>query len=122
MRYRYSFLVSTYLCIEAKNYTEITYPIGIISTLRSGESGKCWRPPVTEPIPTARIAPAIIVFHVFVVSSSRRVHTMKQKIPKAPVISERVPEKNQCDIAPVIKLTPIYLIRVEKWAREKVMQ
>lgn len=100
--------------MEAKKSTEMIYPIGTISTLRSGESGKCCRPPVTEPIPTARIAPAIIVFHVFVVSSSKRVHTIKQNIPKAPVRSERVPEKNQCDMAPVIKLTPIYLIRVEK--------
>lgn len=91
-------------------------------TLRSGESGKCWSPPVTEPIPTASIAPASIVFHVFVVSSSKRVHRVKHTMPKAPVNNERVPEKNQWDIAPVIKLTPIYLIRVEKWAREKVIQ
>jgi hypothetical protein len=39
---------------------------------------------------------------------------IKQRIPKVPVNNERVPEKTQCDIAPVMKLMPIYLIRVEK--------
>ena len=112
--YKYSFLESTKLWIEAKNSTEMTYPIGIIRTLLSGESGKCCNPPVTAPIPTASIAPASIVFHVFVASSSIMVHMIKQRIPKAPVRSERVPEKTQCDIAPVMKLIPIYLIRVEK--------
>lgn len=85
----------------------------MIRRLLSGESGKCCKPPVTEPIPMARIAPAIMVFHVLDASSSKSVPTMKHTTPKAPVKSERVPEKNQCDIAPVIKLTPIYLMSIE---------
>ena len=101
---------------------ETRKPSGVIQRERSGESGKCWRPPVREPIPTARIAPAIIVFDVFVVSSSRSVPIVKATTHTIPVNNERVPEKNQWDIAPVIKLIPIYLIIVEKWAREKVIQ
>ena len=69
---------------------------------------------MTEPIPTARIAPAIIVVQVLVVSSSRSVPIVKAITQTIPVRSERVPEKNQWDIAPVMKLIPIYLIIVEK--------
>ena len=69
---------------------------------------------MTEPIPTARIAPAIIVVQVLVVSSSRSVPIVKATTQTIPVRSERVPEKNQWDIAPVMKLIPIYLIIVEK--------
>jgi hypothetical protein len=81
--------------MEAKKYNEIMYPIGIISRLRSGESGKCCRPPVTEPIAIARIEPASIVFQVLASSSSMRVPKIKHKTPNTPVSNERVPEKNQ---------------------------
>ena len=53
-------------------------------------------------------------FQVLVVSSSRSVPIVKATTQTIPVRSERVPEKNQWDIAPVMKLIPIYLIIVEK--------
>jgi hypothetical protein len=100
--------------MEAKKKTEITYPIGIIRRLLSGESGKCCNPPITAPIPIAKTAPTTIVFQVLVASSSKSVHTMKHTIPNTPIRRERVHEKKPCDILPVMKLTPIYLISVEK--------
>ena len=98
----------------AKKNTDTTYHTGMIQILRSGESGKCWSPPVTDPIPTASMAPASRVLQVLFVSSSIIVPIMKHTIPNIPVTRERVPEKNPCEMAPVMKLIPIYLIRVEK--------
>lgn len=104
-----------------KNTRETIKPIGVIQSDLSGESRKCWSHPVTDPIPMARMAPPRRVFHVFVASSSIRVPITKQMIPRTPVMIDRVPEKTPWEIAPVIKLIPIYLIMVEKWAREKVI-
>lgn len=62
----------------------------------------------------ARAAHVKIVFPVLIVFVSISVPIIKQITPNPPVKNERVPEKAQCDIAPVIKLIPIYLIKVEK--------
>jgi hypothetical protein len=77
---------------------------------------------VTEPIHTASIAPRRIVLAVLIASSSRRVPTIKHHTPNNPVMSDRVPEKNPCDIAPVIKLMPIYFINIERWDFENVIE
>ena len=81
---------------------------GIIQTLLSGESGKCWNPPVTDPIAIARIAQTKIIFQEFCFSdhSSRSDQITKNITPSTHVMSDRVPEKNPWDIAPVMKLIP----------------
>jgi hypothetical protein len=75
---------------------EIMYHTGIIQRDRSGESGKCWNPPVTAPIPMASIAPERMTFHEFFSSlhSSRRDPMMKNIIPAIPVAICLHPEKN----------------------------
>ena len=122
--YLYSFLVRLYSWIKAKKKSDIRYPIGIIHTLRSGESGKCWRPPVTAPIPTERSVQAIIIFQecLIFIHSSKNDPARKKNTPSTPVKIARPSEKNPWEIEPVIKLTPIYFVSVEKWAREKVIR
>lgn len=119
MIYVYSFLWGTYLWVNAKNSVYMMYPIGIIRTLRSGESGKCCNPPVTDPIPMASNAQESTIFNELSASFSRTCQIIKHVIPKIPVRMARVPEKNQWAIAHVIKLIPIYLIRVAKCMRLK---
>ncbi len=99
-------------------------PVGIIHTLRSGESGKCCNPPVTAPIETENRLPRRIIFQASLhwTPSSKRDPIAKHIIPIIPVKMARVSEKNPCEIEPVIKLTPIYFIIVEKWAREKFIR
>ena len=62
---------------------------------------------MTAQIPTARTAHDMIDFQSLLVSSSIRVPTMKHTTPIAPVMSDRLPEKNPWDMAHVMKLTPI---------------
>jgi hypothetical protein len=73
---------------------EAKIPTGNIQTLRSGESGKCWSPPVTAPKAIASPTERRIFLRVFSVFFSRIVPIVKHNTPKIAVSIWRVPEKN----------------------------
>jgi hypothetical protein len=81
---------------EIYAYTDIRNQSGTIQRLLSGESGKCWSPPVRAQIATARIEENTIVlkYSFSQVFCSMRVHTIKNPIPTREVIICLSPEKN----------------------------
>lgn len=81
-------------CIYAKSGRESMTPRGKIQTLRSGESGKCWSPPVAAPNAIASPTERSIFLSVFFVSFSRRVPMTKTIIQNIAVRICLVPLKN----------------------------